>query len=164
METTLGVKIDPRGAQSGADAIEKAVEDIRRSARGLRGDFLETFSGKAVLAGGIVTELGVVGKALLDTSPRRRAVHGRDQEFIAAPSLATREASTLAYAASLNGTSAGARPRHGHAQPEHDRDHHRDRRRRAPVRRAGGVCDRYGGHLRGTADVFLDVVNTPGLQ
>lgn len=160
METTFGVKIDPRGAESGAAAIKRAVEDVRRSARGLHGDFLETFSGKAVLAGGIVTGLGMVGKALLDTSRAAAQYIGEIKDLSQHSSLATREASAMAYAASLNGTSV------------RDLSSGLANLNKNMIETVSGTGDGARlfkalgvsvtdarGQLRGTNDVFLDVVD-----
>lgn len=160
METTLGVKIEPREAERGAAAVKRAIEDIRGSSRGLRGDFLETFSGKAVLAGGVVAGVTAVSKALLETSRAAAQYTGEIKSLSQHSSLATREASALAYAASLNGTSV------------RDLSTGLANLNKNMIETISGTGDGArlfnelgvsvtdtGGHLRGTSDVFLDVVN-----
>ena len=105
METNLVVKIDPAGAERGAAALKRAVDDIRGSARGLRGDLLDTFTSRAVLAGGIVTGLGVVASGLISTTRAAAAYINEIKDFTQHTSVAAREASGLAYAAGQNGAS-----------------------------------------------------------
>lgn len=160
METVLGVKIEPREAERGAAVVKKAIDDIRGSARGLNTDFLETFSGRAILAGGIVGGLGVVSKALLDTANYAAKYVGEIKDLSQHSSLATREASAFGYAARLNGTSVqdlSIGLSHLNANMIEAISGTGDGAR---LFKALGVSvTDTSGQLRGTSDVFLDVVD-----
>lgn len=159
METTLGVKIEPRDAERGAAVVKKAIEDIRDSARGMRGDFLETFSSKTVLAGGLVVGLGAVSKALLETSRAAAQYVGEIKDLSQQSSLATREASAMAYAASLNGTSVQSLSTGLSTLNKNMIEVISGTGDGARLFKALGVSvTDTRGQLRGTNDVFLDVV------
>lgn len=160
METVLGVKIEPRDAERGAAVVKKAIDDIRGSARGLNTAFLETFSSRAILASGIVGGLGAVSKALLDTANYAAKYVGEIKDLSQHSSLATREASAFAYAAKLNGTAVqdlSSGLSHLNANMIEAVSGTGDGAR---LFKALGVSvTDTSGQLRGTSDVFLDVVD-----
>jgi hypothetical protein len=160
METVLGVKIDPAGAERGAAVVKKAIDDIRGGAHGLNTDFLETFSARAILAGGIVGGLGVVGKALLDTANSTAKYVGEIKNLSQHSSLATREASAFAYAARLNDTSVQGLSGGLSTLNKNMVEAISGTGDGARLFKALGVSvTDTGGHLRSTGDVFLDVVD-----
>ncbi|MDP1948717.1 MAG: hypothetical protein Q8L77_14590 [Nitrospirota bacterium] len=160
METVLGVKIEPRDAERGAAVVKKAIDDIRGSAHGLNTDFLETFSARAILAGGIVGGLGVVGKALFDTANSAAKYVSEIKNLSQHSSLATREASAFAYAARLNDTSVQGLSGGLSTLNKNMIEMVSGTGDGARLFKALGVSvTDTGGHLRGTGDVFLDVVD-----
>lgn len=163
METTLGVKINPVDAERGAAAVKRAVDHIRDSARGLRGDLVDTFSSRTVLAGGLVAGLGVVSGALLSATRSAAAYIGEIKDFSQHTSVAAREASALAYAAGQNGTSVQDLQRGLERLNQNLAETVNGTGDGARLFRALGISvTETDGRLRGTNDVFLDVVDSLG--
>ncbi|MEQ1792733.1 MAG: hypothetical protein ABL970_00965 [Nitrospira sp.] len=160
METTLGVKIEPRDAERGAAVIDKELNRLKLSARGLREGFLDAFSSKVILGGGIVAGLTTVGVALMGTSRAAVAYNNEIKDLAQQTSLATKEASALAYAASLNGTNTQALSAGLSRLNQNMTEVASGTGDGARLFKALGVSvTDTNGRMRQTSDVFLDVVD-----
>lgn len=159
----IKISISPEQAQAGAAAVERAIDHVRQSARGLRGDLLDTFSSRSFAVGGVVGAVTAVAAALA-SSTRTALDYTRTIDSLSrSTNLATREASAWAYAAGQNGASV------------HDLEFGLQRlnQRMTDVLNGTGEGERLfqalgvsavdtSGRLRGTTDVFLDVVDALG--
>lgn len=162
-QARLQISISPEQAKAGAAAVKRAIDELKQSAQGLRGELLDTFSARTLAVGGMIAGATAITAALASVT-RTALDYARSVDLVTrSTSLSAREASAWAYAAGQNGVS----------MRELQSGMERLNQRMTDVRNGTGEGERLfqalgvsavdaSGQVRGTTDVFLDVVEALG--